>query len=618
MSYSPLRLLKLQYDGEHLEGVSVSFSQGLNVITGASDTGKSFILETIRFMLGSSSDLRQLKEGEGYDRAVLSLQSGTVQHMFGRAIRGGELWHRPGPDGVDETLAPRHKEDGDKSMSVVLLRMIGLAGKRVQIDRNGKTRGLSMRDLVRLTVIDEETIITKRSPVLSAQVIDQTADASVFQLLLSGVDSSALVARVPPKILKAKREAEVEVFEGLENGVKAKLEELGLAALNIDAETALIDAQIAGFRSQVSASQELLAKLEADRKAAWDAQKKAESRSIVVRELLTRFELLRQQYESDMARLSAIAEADVAFSALPKKRCPLCGAEPPDQAHATEAVPEGLREACEKELAKLSALNRDLSSTMTQLKSEENDLQAQIQERKSHANRIAKEIEGRLAPRMDEVDQKIAELVAGRGRIEQAKALFAQLTAYQERQKALAKAKPKSKKKKHGEETAPTSEVSTGEAHDYCKEVHALLASFKYPGLEDVSFSEKAQDLVISGKERGAHGKGYRAISHAAFVIGLMRYCRKKNLAHPGFVVLDSPLLTFRRPDLDETELISDDVKDAFYRALVSTPDAEQVIIIENEEPPVGLRGSTLYEHFSKSNVGRYGLFPRRSPGSAE
>ncbi|MCC6334303.1 MAG: hypothetical protein IT380_09990 [Myxococcales bacterium] len=616
MSYSPLRLLKLQYSGEGREDVSVSLSQGLNVITGASDTGKSFILETIRFMLGSSAELRRIKEADGYDRAVLSLRSANVQHLFGRALRGAEFWHRPGADGGEETLAPQHKEDDGKSMSVVLLRMIGLAGKRLQVDSNGKTRGVSMRDLVRLTVIDEETIITKRSPVLSGQHKDKTVDSSLFQLLLSGVDSSALVAKTPKKILRAKREAEVEVFDGLEKGVRAKLDELGLAALDVDAETARIDDEIAVFRSQVSASQDQVAKLEAERKTAWDAQKKAESRSIVVKELLTRFELLREQYESDMARLSAIAEADAAFSALPKKRCPLCGAEPPDQAHAAEtSAPEGLREACEKELDKLSALNRDLGSTMTQLKAEQSDLAKLIADRKDHANRIAKEIESKLAPRIGEVDQKIRELIAARGRIEQAKALFAQLATYQQRQQALGRAKKPRGKKTSGDEPAPTSEVSTGEAHDFCKEVAALLASFKYPDLEDVSFSEKAQDLVISGKERGSHGKGYRAIAHAAFVIGLMRYCRKKNLPHPGFVVLDSPLLTFRRPDAaghtDDDELVSDDVKEAFYRTLVASPESEQIIILENEEPPTELRRSMMYEHFSKSHAGRYGLFPK-------
>lgn len=155
------------------------------------------------------------------------------------------------------------------------------------------------------------------------------------------------------------------------------------------------------------------------------------------------------------------------------------------------------------------------------------------------------------------------------------------------------------------------SDTSTGEAAEFCREVEALLKAFKYPELDRVSFSEKAQDLVITGKERGAFGKGYRAISYAAFSIGLMRYCRKRGLPHPGFVVLDSPLLTFRRPDIDESELVSADVKDAFYKALTATPDSEQVIILENEEPPLGLRKSMTYEHFSKSTVGRYGLFPK-------
>lgn len=55
---------------------------------------------------------------------------------------------------------------------------------------------------------------------------------------------------------------------------------------------------------------------------------------------------------------------------------------------------------------------------------------------------------------------------------------------------------------------------------------------------------------MIHGKRRGSQGKGKRAITHAAFTIGLMDFCAAEGRQHPGFVVLDSPpLLAYRAPE---------------------------------------------------------------------
>src|SRR5689334_21224349 len=114
---------------------------------------------------------------------------------------------------------------------------------------------------------------------------------------------------------------------------------------------------------------------------------------------------------------------------------------------------------------------------------EDAELQAQIADRRSVSNRIARQIENELSPRLRKTDRELAELISSRGRLEQAKMLFAQLSAYQDRQMALSKLKRSRGKKKDDDDASPTSEVSTGEAHTFCKEVEALLEAFRYPAL---------------------------------------------------------------------------------------------------------------------------------------
>ena len=55
----------------------VEFGLGLNIVYGASDTGKSFLVEAIDFMLGGRPPLRDLPERIGYDRIQLGIETFT-------------------------------------------------------------------------------------------------------------------------------------------------------------------------------------------------------------------------------------------------------------------------------------------------------------------------------------------------------------------------------------------------------------------------------------------------------------------------------------------------------------------------------------------------------------
>jgi hypothetical protein len=70
---------------------------------------------------------------------------------------------------------------------------------------------------------------------------------------------------------------------------------------------------------------------------------------------------------------------------------------------------------------------------------------------------------------------------------------------------------------------------------------------------------------------RSAHGKGVRAILHAAFTIGLAQYCFDRDIAHPGFVVLDSPLVTYRPPDVDSPGLLDESLPTGIVGASIVT-----------------------------------------------
>ena len=99
-------------------------------------------------------------------------------------------------------------------------------------------------------------------------------------------------------------------------------------------------------------------------------------------------------------------------------------------------------------------------------------------------------------------------------------------------------------------------------------------------------------------------------------MIGLQQACRLLGLPATGFVVLDSPLVTFREADVTEAGLDLGkrlEVKQAFYNDLAARISTDQVIVVENEDPDLSLQPAIVWHLFTRrADVGRPGFFPTR------
>jgi hypothetical protein len=146
------------------------------------------------------------------------------------------------------------------------------------------------------------------------------------------------------------------------------------------------------------------------------------------------------------------------------------------------------------------------------------------------------------------------------------------------------------------------------------KAIEELLDAWHFPHEKPVYFDESTQDMVLGNRRRGDQGKGLRALTHAAFTIGLQQAIKVLGRSPAGFIVLDSPLVTFREAN-QEDELAPDQkvaVKQAFYADLACRTDISQIIVFENEDPDPGLQDRLNVLFFSKQQMtGRYGFFPQ-------
>jgi hypothetical protein len=107
-------------------------------------------------------------------------------------------------------------------------------------------------------------------------------------------------------------------------------------------------------------------------------------------------------------------------------------------------------------------------------------------------------------------------------------------------------------------------------------------------------------------------------VLHAAFAVRLLRYCTSKKKPHPGFVLLDSPLTSFKQrrdgsaasPDA----LVDQSIEGAFWRSLKGLSSDSQIIVFDNKELPANVARGFNYEFFTGPEAGprdRRGFIPR-------
>lgn len=153
---------------------------------------------------------------------------------------------------------------------------------------------------------------------------------------------------------------------------------------------------------------------------------------------------------------------------------------------------------------------------------------------------------------------------------------------------------------------------ASDELSELVTRVQELLNSWGLEEARQVAFDESLCDLRIMERPRLSYGKGKRAIFLAAYSIALMERAVTAEAAHLGFVVIDSPVLTYRDPKcLSSDEGISDTVANRFFEWMATWKGPGQLIVLENEEPKQETLARIPRNVFVGPNVsGRRGFYP--------
>ncbi|MBB4263359.1 MULTISPECIES: hypothetical protein [unclassified Bradyrhizobium] len=616
-----ITLSSLTFTGEGKPNAGVAFAPGLNVLFGASNTGKSFTVKGLDFMLGGSGPLPEINERDGYDRSWLALtlpKSNDTTIL--RALAGGAYELLPGnvleadPKRKDKRkLSAKHSATKTDNMSQFLLSELGLSGKEIAEDVYGNKRSLSFRDLVRYCLIDEASIQSETSPAESGQFTGTTPEHSVLKLMLTGQDDSAIVTVVDRKTFTSTRAAKVEVIDDLLKTVNDEIEADYPDVDDLKDQSDRLERSYAEAQNAAQAAQESIREqLQAKNHLARDIYRATERRN-EIQINYGRFEQLEEVYASDIKRLESIEEAGFILALSGDQPCPLCGASPDDQSH-THGMSDIKRaqKAANIEIAKIRKQQSELRQTIQSLDQEGALIEKSLEELEEELALVETDLQ-RMAPNVSDSKKRLDEVLEVRDRVKRGLDLLLQRQNLLDRKEALLTAKPATKADR------PTLGAPGNVMHDFAQTVSRVLSAWKFPGDRHVSFDEGAYDLRIDGKKRKDNGKGVRAVTHSAFKVALLIYCRERNLPHPGFLVLDTPLLTYRDPlrtnsplSDDEEALKKSSLKDHFFEHLSSVSKLGQIIVVENVDLPKGIDKWANVETFTGDPAnGRFGLFPR-------
>lgn len=608
-----MQLRFLIISGPQSKPAVIDFVAGLNVIYGGSNTGKSHILRVIDFVLGSGRPLEPIVEQAEYDLAHLGIvfDDGSEKTLI-RALKGGDIriidgLFRGRPDqkqGV--SVSARH--GANISLSKILLAQLGAADKRVQTNASGATRELSYRDLERFSLVNETKIQEATSPVLTGQYVSKTAETSVFKYLLTGVDDSALDMAKPDATRPLRQAAQLELLDQQIRELDREIaqadqdhEELQQLDLSLDTELAQ------SFSVQEEAERDYRS-LTTQRRQLRREYEQVHDRMDEIDTLQARFELLEQHYSSDQERLASAIEAGTLFALEEGKVCPICGADAKN--HRPEFACDGdvdeIVEAAKAELTELGRRAAELKLTRDGLTEERGGLAERARE-------ILPELESLQGDILREVPsvqtvrtqtntviarkltvRKVLDLVQRRDRLNEQRGQLGVVPGYDSSTIVAAQS------------------LDGGVLNALCEVIEAELQSWDFRDARRVFFDLPKMDISVAGKARSSNGKGVMALLHGAFSIGLMRFCRARMRAHPGFLVLDSVFVTYKDPDgLEDVAVKNSALKDRAFAAFAELPDTLQLIVLDNVDVPEWLVSQPRCIHFTgQPTQGRSGLFP--------
>ena len=570
----------------------IELKNGVNIIYGPSNTGKTYIVKCIDYMFGSKIEPIDVSTGYQYIKIIVKTQHDTITMSRKIGEDKIEVVSTNVSISSGDYGTKASKKNHDKTINSVWLSLIGINNMHLVIsNENVKKQILSWRTFRHMFVLTETKIISENSAIFSGRDTSNTAVIASLIFLLTGKDFAETETKDSKEIKEVKKNAVTSYINKELFRLSERNQEL--RALIKENPNVDINQEIEGIMDQIADNEKQLNELIRDnQKILAQLHEKNESLS-ECNVLLNRYNELTTQDASDLKRLSFIVDGELNLDDSFSSQCPFCDGK------VVASINHNYIDAAKSDYRKIKLQAKDLEKAYKELSIEKRALEQEVEvlmyKRKSTEELVEKELRPQLSTLKEKLSiYKVA--VERQKEIDVLKRLSEQKATDIIENESDEESELKFKVKEHLDYSF-IDELSNG--------IKSLLQNCKYDNLLSVIFDKADMDIVINGKKKSSNGKGYNAYFNAVVAIVLSRYMKSKAKYSPDFFVMDSPILSLKEV---ETKKPSESMRNALFENIVGNQNGIQTIVIENEIPDINYKNTNII-HFTKNKKdGRYGF----------
>lgn len=562
--------------GENKTESTVEFSPFLTIISGASNTGKTFIFKCLNYLFGSNKIDINSNTGYNIFQMIINYQNKDISFTRKRKSTFIDVNSQHPNVASGKYYIDSKKENNVNSL---YLKLIGINESfKVPYNSNSEFKIFSFRMLTHLLMINEKEIDRDLSIIFPKEATSKTYFLSHLLYLLYRTDFSLYNYEEDKKIFQTKKEIiskyikdKIIDYENKNNNLKKQFH----SNIDLQNEITTLSLKVKEIEKQITIAfekgQHLLREINLN-------NEKLTEYLI----LLDRYQVLETELLSDIKRISFIDESNNLFGSN-------------KQDISSETI--------------LSEVNR-LTINLNELQNIIDILINDIDNTKIKQKNLEKEKEEfdnlinlSLTPQKIELENKLNEYtnyITLKSQIDILDTINDEW--YDELNKI---------------DTSnndyitynPTELFHENFFNEITIEIQEVLKNCNYSNYQFAYFSKDDFDIHINENTKSSNGKGFSSFFNSVLLLAFRNYLYKYSNIIPPFYIIDSPLLGL---DVGKTNIDKDDLISGIYNYFISSTNISQLIIFENEKnlPNIDFNQKTIKQyHFTHNlNSGRYGF----------
>lgn len=519
----------ITYSGEHITPTKVEFSAGFNIVHGPSDTGKTYLAKTIKYMLAGATKPFPTETGYSVISMTLCTDEGKIKlrRNIGSAtmtVSADPVFNIPHGE---YAAHPSGLAENEMTVSDVLLRLLGITERRVVLTSEyGSRRPLTWKTFC-ATLHRSEGRITSEESIFSTA---KYATLSAFLTLFYDQNLSQLPEHTDPAEFATKKRIlgpvlteRMKHYLACMNELQDQLDEMGNRDVNKEIKALARQLKRLSWSQNVARMElsELTRKISAT------------EHELSVRTMSAlRYDDLASVYLGNIKRLAFVTDAqDALDSTQSPVCCPFCD-NPLSTRNETDC-----RQAAQAEAKAIANDLKELSEVRATLHKQIEALQQRLEDLHTNQHDVETRLSHAVLPQITQVRDQIASLSNQQSKLTAYRIAEANFNQVTQRFNAL-NTEPEPAGDYNPSELFPSHFYS--EMSRYLREI---LGQMNYADAEKATFDANDFDLRIGGKAKRSHGKGYRAFFNTVVLLALRRYIHEHANHKPSVVVLDTPTL---------------------------------------------------------------------------